>query len=39
VERKHEDLVGGVGVYRGTRSHGPFAHVDVRGTRARWGRV
>jgi len=39
VEKKHEDLVGGVGVYRATRSHGPFAHVDVRGTRARWGRV
>jgi hypothetical protein len=39
VERQHEDLVGGVGVYRATRSHGPFAHVDVRGTRARWGRV
>jgi Peptidase M15 len=39
VERKHADLVGGVGVYRATRSHGPFAHVDVRGRRARWGRV
>ena len=39
VERAHPDLVGGVGVYRATRSHGPFAHVDVRGWRARWGRV
>jgi hypothetical protein len=38
VERIHGDLVGGVGVYRATRSHGPFAHVDVRGSRARWGR-
>ena len=38
VERAHPDLVGGVGVYRATRAHGPFAHVDVRGTRARWGR-
>lgn len=38
VERMHGDLVGGVGVYRATRSHGPFAHVDVRGSRARWGR-
>lgn len=38
VERAHADLAGGVGVYRATRSHGPFAHVDVRGTRARWGR-
>jgi hypothetical protein len=39
VERVHEDLVGGVGVYRATRAHGPFAHVDVRGNRARWGRL
>ena len=39
VERAHDDLVGGVGVYRATRSHGPFAHVDVRGNRARWGRL
>ena len=38
VERMHGDLVGGVGVYRATRAHGPFAHVDVRGKRARWGR-
>lgn len=37
VERSHPDLVGGVGVYRGNGSHGPFAHVDVRGSRARWG--
>ena len=39
VERTYGDLVGGVGVYRATRSHGPFAHVDVRGSRARWGRL
>ena len=39
VERLHGDLVGGVGVYRATRSHGPFAHVDVRGERARWGKL
>ena len=39
VEAAHPDLVGGVGVYRATRSHGPFAHVDVRGWRARWGRA
>jgi hypothetical protein len=37
VERAHPDVVGGVGVYRATASHGPFAHVDVRGRRARWG--
>ena len=37
VERAHPDVTGGVGVYRATSSHGPFAHVDVRGHRARWG--
>src|SRR5205085_8623442 len=31
VEKEHPELAGGVGVYRGTRNHGPFAHVDVRG--------
>ena len=38
VEKAHPELTGGVGVYRGTRAHGPFVHVDVRGWRARWGR-
>jgi uncharacterized protein YcbK (DUF882 family) len=38
VEKEHPELSGGVGVYRSTRSHGPFAHIDVRGWRARWGR-
>lgn len=37
VERKHPALAGGVGVYRANSAHGPFAHVDVRGWRARWG--
>lgn len=37
VERSHPRLAGGVGVYRANASHGPFAHVDVRGWRARWG--
>lgn len=37
VERLHPDLVGGVGTYRANRVHGPFAHIDVRGRRARWG--
>lgn len=37
VERRHPDLAGGVGVYRANSAHGPFAHVDVRGWRARWG--
>jgi len=39
VERAHDDLVGGAGVYRATGAHGPFAHIDVRGRRARWGRM
>ena len=38
VERAHPDLSGGGGVYRATRAHGPFAHIDARGKRARWGR-
>ncbi len=37
VERAHPELTGGAGVYAATPAHGPFAHVDVRGTRARWG--
>ena len=37
VERAHPTLVGGLGRYRSNRSHGPFAHIDVRGSRARWG--
>lgn len=36
VELAHPDLVGGAGRYHGTRAHGPFAHIDARGTRARW---
>jgi hypothetical protein len=37
VEQKHPDLVGGIGLYPATSAHGPFVHIDVRGTRARWG--
>ena len=36
VERRYPDLVGGAGVYKATSAHGPFVHVDVRGSRARW---
>ncbi|MBI2796268.1 MAG: hypothetical protein HYX65_06120 [Gemmatimonadetes bacterium] len=36
VEQSHPELVGGFGVYRGTRQHGPFVHIDVRGDKARW---
>lgn len=37
VERAHPDLVGGIGIYKANAVHGPFVHIDVRGTRARWG--
>ncbi len=36
VERKHPELIGGVGVYSACCGHGPFTHIDVRGYRARW---
>lgn len=36
VERNNPQLVGGIGIYPGTSSHGPFVHIDARGTRARW---
>lgn len=32
-----DDLVGGIGVYKPNAVRGPFVHVDVRGTKARWG--
>ena len=37
VERRHPELLGGAGRYRANAAHGPFAHIDVRGYRARWG--
>jgi uncharacterized protein YcbK (DUF882 family) len=36
IEEQHPELIGGIGTYRATRAHGPFVHVDVRGTPARW---
>ena len=36
VESKYPDLVGGTGLYHATGAHGPFAHIDVRGEKARW---
>ena len=36
VEGAHPSLTGGIGVYRANAAHGPFVHVDTRGTRARW---
>ena len=37
VEAKFPALTGGMGRYHATHAHGPFVHVDVRGTTARWG--
>lgn len=37
VERRHPDLVGGIGIYVPTSAHGGFVHIDARGYRARWG--
>lgn len=36
VERKNPQLVGGIGLYPANSAHGPFVHIDARGTRARW---
>lgn len=36
VEAKHPELAGGLGTYQAMGPSGPFAHVDVRGTSARW---
>jgi uncharacterized protein YcbK (DUF882 family) len=36
IEKRHPELVGGLGVYVNTRS--PYVHVDARGRRARWWR-
>ena len=36
IERQYPELVGGLGLYHEMGPSGPFAHIDVRGTRARW---
>ena len=36
VEKRFPELVGGLGLYHAKGPSGPFAHIDVRGTRARW---
>lgn len=36
VETEYPAMTGGIGVYHATAAHGPFVHVDVRGTPARW---
>ena len=39
VEQQHPELVGGLGTYAAMGPSGPFAHIDVRGTSARWERA
>lgn len=39
VEREHPALIGGLGTYAAMGPSGPFAHIDVRGTSARWERA
>jgi hypothetical protein len=36
VEKRHPELIGGAGLYLENSAHGPFIHIDVRGTHARW---
>lgn len=36
VEQRHPTLAGGLGRYHAMGPSGPFAHIDVRGTSARW---
>ena len=38
VEKAHPSLVGGLGLYHAMGASGPFAHIDVRGSSARWSR-
>lgn len=39
VERRYPELIGGLGTYAAMGPSGPFAHIDVRGTSARWERA
>ncbi|HEY7681397.1 MAG TPA: D-Ala-D-Ala carboxypeptidase family metallohydrolase [Gemmatimonadales bacterium] len=36
VEAQYPEVAGGIGIYRANGLHGPFVHVDTRGTPARW---
>ena len=38
VEARYPELIGGTGLYAYSGRSGPFAHIDVRGVRARWVR-
>lgn len=36
VEAQYPELAGGLSAYPANSAHGPFVHVDTRGTKARW---
>ncbi|MGH7481431.1 MAG: D-Ala-D-Ala carboxypeptidase family metallohydrolase, partial [Longimicrobiales bacterium] len=36
VEARYPELIGGAGIYDDNGAHGPFIHIDARGSRARW---
>jgi hypothetical protein len=36
VEKRHPELMGGMGVYSGINRRAPYVHIDARGTRVRW---
>ena len=36
VEKHYPSLAGGIGVYPAANGHGPFVHIDARGSKARW---
>ena len=38
IEKQYPMLVGGTGLYHAMGTSGPFAHVDVRGSQARWSK-
>ena len=38
IEQQYPMLVGGTGLYHAMGASGPFAHVDVRGSTARWSK-
>lgn len=37
LEQPHPHMHGGLGIYEANAYHGPFVHIDARGTQARWG--
>lgn len=39
VEHRYPELTGGLGLYSAIGPSGPFAHIDVRGSRARWTNI